>query len=104
MGFAVLWGFLLFAEVPANLVIIGMVMIIAAGIISGRQAVASPQTNSLGERLSVQRDRADRWQRSAPAQGCSLRDIRDRAGFDDSSFTFSRAVFLDRNQDQFGCY
>jgi drug/metabolite transporter (DMT)-like permease len=48
VGFAALWGFLLFAEVPANLVIIGIVMIIAAGIISSRQAAASPQANSPG--------------------------------------------------------
>ncbi len=48
VGFATLWGFLLFAEVPANLVIVGIAMIIAAGIISSRQATASPQANSPG--------------------------------------------------------
>jgi drug/metabolite transporter (DMT)-like permease len=37
VGFAAIWGFLLFAEVPANRVIAGIVMIIAAGIISTRQ-------------------------------------------------------------------
>jgi drug/metabolite transporter (DMT)-like permease len=37
VGFAAIWGFLLFAEVPANRVITGIVMIIAAGIISTRQ-------------------------------------------------------------------
>ena len=37
VGFATIWGFLLFAEVPENLVILGIMMIIAAGIISTRQ-------------------------------------------------------------------
>jgi len=37
VGFAVAWGYLLFAEVPANLVMLGILMIIAAGIMVSRQ-------------------------------------------------------------------
>ena len=37
VGFAVLWGYFLFAEVPANLVMLGILMIVAAGIIASRQ-------------------------------------------------------------------
>lgn len=37
VGFAVLWGYFLFAEVPANLVMLGILMIVTAGIIASRQ-------------------------------------------------------------------
>ena len=37
VGFAVVWGYLLFAEVPENLVMLGILMIVAAGIIASRQ-------------------------------------------------------------------
>ena len=37
VGFAVIWGYLLFAEVPENLVMLGILMIVAAGIIASRQ-------------------------------------------------------------------
>jgi len=37
VGFAVAWGYLLFAEVPANLVMLGILMIITAGIMVSRQ-------------------------------------------------------------------
>ena len=43
VGFAALWGYFLFAEVPANLVLLGILMIVAAGIIASRQHSSSPR-------------------------------------------------------------
>ena len=37
VGFAVVWGYVLFAEVPAKLVTLGILLIVAAGIIASRQ-------------------------------------------------------------------
>ena len=37
VGFAVVWGYLLFSEAPENLVMLGILMIVAAGIIASRQ-------------------------------------------------------------------
>ena len=37
MGFAVLWGILLFAEIPDQISILGMALIVIAGIMSLRQ-------------------------------------------------------------------
>jgi len=42
VGFAVAWGFLLFDEVPANLVMLGISLIVAAGILASRQHGRSP--------------------------------------------------------------
>jgi len=43
VGFAALWGYFLFAEVPENLVLLGILMIVAAGIIASRQHSSSPR-------------------------------------------------------------
>jgi drug/metabolite transporter (DMT)-like permease len=48
VGFAAIWGFLLFAEMPENQVTLGIVMIIAAGIISTGQHPAPTKASSLG--------------------------------------------------------
>ena len=48
VGFAVVWGYLLFAEVPENLVMLGILMIVAAGIIASRQHGRSRNTSSPG--------------------------------------------------------
>jgi len=37
VGFAVVWGYVLFAEVPEKLVTLGILLIVAAGIIASRQ-------------------------------------------------------------------
>lgn len=48
VGFAVVWGYLMFAEVPANLVMLGILMIVAAGVIASRQHGSSRRASLPG--------------------------------------------------------
>jgi drug/metabolite transporter (DMT)-like permease len=48
VGFAVVWGYLLFAEVPASLVMLGILMIVAAGVIASRQHGSSRRASLPG--------------------------------------------------------